>query len=115
MADPREQAVAPEALDRVQPLRVVGGRSFNGELDRLYDELREYPGVSADAPPSEESETGMMLLHHLRLEGSELSFFSTVTTFGTATDITIAELAIEAFYPADAETAGLLRDRDRPR
>jgi transcriptional regulator with XRE-family HTH domain len=85
------------------------------ELDRLYDELREYPGVSADTPPSEESEAGMMLLHHLRLEGSELSFFSTVTTFGTATDITIAELAIEAFYPADAETAALLRDRDRPR
>jgi hypothetical protein len=32
-----------------------------------------------------------------------------VTTFGTALDITVAELAIEAFYPADAATAEHLR------
>lgn len=35
----------------------------------------------------------------------ELAFFSTVTTFGTAFDVTLAELAIEAFYPADPHTA----------
>jgi hypothetical protein len=41
----------------------------------------------------------------------ELSFFSTISTFGTAVDITLAELAIEAFYPASARTAArLLRD-----
>ena len=39
----------------------------------------------------------------------ELSFFSTIATFGTALDITLAELAIEAFFPADAETAAYLR------
>jgi hypothetical protein len=37
--------------------------------------------------------------------------FSTIATFGTATDITIAELAIESFFPADAETAAVLRAR----
>lgn len=37
-----------------------------------------------------------------------LSFISTVTTFGTAADVTLAELSVEAFYPADAETAAAL-------
>jgi hypothetical protein len=43
--------------------------------------------------------------------GTELRLFSTVATFGTALDVTIAELAIESFFPADAETAATLRDR----
>jgi transcriptional regulator with XRE-family HTH domain len=98
-------------LHRVRRQAAITG---DPELDRLYGELREYPGVSADEPRSEEGEVAMVLLHRLRLKGSEFSFFSTVTTFGTATDITIAELAIEAFYPADAETAAMLHGRDRP-
>ena len=36
-------------------------------------------------------------------------FFSTVATFGTAVDITVAELSIESFFPADAATAQALR------
>ncbi len=39
----------------------------------------------------------------------ELAFFSTVTTFGTAVDVTLAELSIEAFLPADSTTAEALR------
>jgi hypothetical protein len=49
----------------------------------------------------------------LRLhEGNgELAFFSTVSTFGAAIDVTLAELSIEAFYPANARTASrLLQD-----
>ena len=46
----------------------------------------------------------------LRRNGRELSFFSTVATFGTAVDVTVAELSIEAFFPADAETASLLHE-----
>jgi hypothetical protein len=43
--------------------------------------------------------------------GPELAFFSTISTFGTAVDVTLSELAIEAFYPANAHTAmRLLRD-----
>jgi hypothetical protein len=44
----------------------------------------------------------------LRLAGEDLSFFSTVTTFGTAVDVTLAELTLEAFYPADAKTKEFL-------
>jgi hypothetical protein len=40
----------------------------------------------------------------LATDRGELAFFSTVTMFGTAIDITVAELSIEAFFPADAET-----------
>jgi hypothetical protein len=52
-----------------------------------------------------------------------LSFFSTTTVFGTPVDITLAELALESFFPADAATADSLRrladegagaDVDRP-
>lgn len=38
-----------------------------------------------------------------------LNLFSTTTVFGTAVDVTLSELAIEAFFPADADTAERLR------
>jgi hypothetical protein len=44
----------------------------------------------------------------LRGEAGEMAFFSTISTFGTAVDVTLAELSIEAFYPADAQTANAL-------
>ncbi len=45
----------------------------------------------------------------LRHDGRELVFLSIVATFGTPLDITVAELAIESFFPADADTADALR------
>ena len=41
-------------------------------------------------------------------DDGELRFVSTVTTFGTPPDITVEELSIESFFPADAHTADLL-------
>jgi hypothetical protein len=38
-----------------------------------------------------------------------LSFFSTTTVFGTPVDVTLSELAIETFFPADPQTADALR------
>jgi hypothetical protein len=38
-----------------------------------------------------------------------LTLFSTTTVFGTPVDVTLSELAIEAFFPADPETAAALR------
>jgi hypothetical protein len=38
-----------------------------------------------------------------------LSFFSTTTVFGTPLDITLSELAIESFFPADTATADVMR------
>ena len=45
----------------------------------------------------------------LRIPGGELRFLSTVTTFGTPVDITVEELSIESFFPADGATADWLR------
>lgn len=45
----------------------------------------------------------------LRHEGRELSFITTVATFGAPLDVTVADLSIEGFYPADAATAEVLR------
>jgi hypothetical protein len=85
----------------------------DGGLRELYDELASYP-----APPGadEAHGAGSDIVVPLRLrtaDGAELAFFSTVATFGTAVDITVAELAIESFFPADAATADALRERLR--
>jgi transcriptional regulator with XRE-family HTH domain len=92
-------------LDR---LRRQAELTADPELDALYDELVGYPGVATE-PPSEDVPTQVMLPLQMRVDGLELSFFSTVTTFGTAMDVTLRELAIEAFYPADDATAAALR------
>ena len=52
-----------------------------------------------------------MLLVPVRIDagGAELSLFTTLTTFGTPQDITLAELAVELFYPADDASDAMLR------
>ncbi|MFJ3404294.1 hypothetical protein [Promicromonospora sp. NPDC090134] len=46
----------------------------------------------------------------IRIDGRELRLFSTITTFGTPMDITLDEVAIESYYPADAESAAYFAD-----
>jgi hypothetical protein len=77
------------------------------EIERLYEELRSYPGVASE-PAIDAAHP--LLLHRLLLADREISFFSTVTTFGTATDVTLSELTLEAFYPADEETKRFLTE-----
>lgn len=77
-------------------------------LASLYDELKSYPGVEEDHLP--DSHAGLFVPLRLRTpDGGELSFFSTIARFGTGLDVTVAELAIESFFPADEETAAALR------
>lgn len=98
-----------ELLHRLRRRAMVTG---DEELERLYTELVTYPGVEPHRPHSDAP--GGEIVPPLRLRrssGGELIFLSTISTFGTAVDITLSELAIEAFYPADAPTAtALLRD-----
>ena len=72
-------------------------------LVALHAELRGYPGVEA-SPPLHDPANSLFI--PLRL--GELSFFSTIARFGTALDVTVAELAIESFFPADEKTAAAL-------
>ncbi|GAA4383336.1 helix-turn-helix transcriptional regulator [Actinomadura verrucosospora] len=68
-------------------------------LAALYRELLE-PGPE-DAP----SDADVMIQMIVRFGGRELRLFSTITTFGTPLDITLDEVAVESYYPADAESA----------
>ena len=74
------------------------------ELAALYDELAGYPGVELE-PPHDGAAAEIVLPLRLRADDGELAFFSTIATFGSAVDVTLAELSIEAFYPANAHTA----------
>jgi hypothetical protein len=51
---------------------------------------------------------GVVVPFCLRTEYGVLSFFSTTTVFGTPLDVTLAELAIESFFPADPQTTEAL-------
>src|ERR671916_1993683 len=82
------------------------------KLSRLLNELSAYP---CDEPEPEVEIPGpgnLVVPLRLHLGGLELAFFSTVTTFGTPLDVTVAELAIESFFPADPETAYVLRNEE---
>ncbi|HEX7085635.1 MAG TPA: helix-turn-helix transcriptional regulator [Vicinamibacterales bacterium] len=83
--------------------------SGDAVLSNLLEELRGYP-----APMTTERETkvdpeAFVVPFRLRTEAGTLSFFSTTTVFGTPADITLSELALETFFPADAETARIWR------
>ncbi len=77
----------------------------DAELEALHEELAGYPGVSTQAPHDGVAGPDIVLPLRLRDEQGELAFFSTISTFGTPVDVTLSELSIEAFYPANARTA----------
>ncbi len=101
-------------------------------LAALFDELRAYPappapqpappattnGAGGGRPPLQHSaardddalaSTDMVVPLQLRVGDDVLSLFGTITLFGTPVDVTLSELAIESFFPADAATAQALR------
>ncbi|MFZ3560932.1 helix-turn-helix domain-containing protein [Streptomyces sp. BH055] len=86
------------ALTRSEPLRV------------LYEEVSAYPlppGAAGDepvAPPLPYFALPMVIEH----EGQVLSFVSSISTFNTPLDVTVAELAVETLLPADPATAKYL-------
>jgi transcriptional regulator with XRE-family HTH domain len=78
-------------------------------LASLHEELSGYPAPAAAAHAG-----GSEIAVPLKIrsgDGGVLSFISTIATFGTATEVTVSELAIESFFPADAATANALHDR----
>jgi len=77
-------------------------------LADLLDELRKYPAPASSGRPTDGLNGdygGVVIPLRLVSEGAILSFFSTTTVFGTPLDITLSELALEAFFPADPTTA----------
>jgi transcriptional regulator with XRE-family HTH domain len=83
------------------------------ELAELHRELRAYP---CDQPEPEIEIPGsgdVVVPLRIRHGDRELSFLSIMASFGTPLDVTVAELAIESFFPADAETGLFLRERQQ--
>jgi transcriptional regulator with XRE-family HTH domain len=79
-------------------------------LTVLHDELARYPaGGGRDASVDLAFGAIAIPLRVRGKDGRELAFISTKTSFGTAVDITAAELSIESFFPADATTAEAMR------
>jgi len=74
-------------------------------LSELHDELLGYPGGFDEAIES----GGVVLPLRYRHDGRELALFSISAAVATATDVTVEELTIESFYPADAATAAALQ------
>jgi transcriptional regulator with XRE-family HTH domain len=92
-------------LRRIEHQVLAGG---DGELAQLAAEARGYPGIGAASPDEPGLLDQVFVPLHFRSPDRELRFLNMVATFGTALDITAAELVIEAFFPADPATAQAL-------
>lgn len=79
-------------------------------LAALHEELRGYPlPAGAEDTQLAGELLGVAMPFLFRTEAGVLTLLSTITVFGTPADITLQELALETFFPADAATAALLR------
>jgi transcriptional regulator with XRE-family HTH domain len=79
-------------------------------LAELYDELRAYPCDQAEPEVEVPGPGDVVVPLRLRHGDRELAFLSIMASFGTPLDVTVAELAIESFFPADPGTGSALRD-----
>jgi hypothetical protein len=79
-------------------------------LRDLLTEILAYPGVPARwREPDLEAPHNLILPMELKLDGKIARMFSTVTTVQSPHDVSLQELHIESFYPADPETEAILR------
>jgi transcriptional regulator with XRE-family HTH domain len=99
-------------LERLRrQIRATGDQT----LDALLRELTDYSAgpvrlASHHAPSATADDVAVPL--KLRTHRGVLSFLSTITVFGTPTEIALSELSLEALYPADPETAAALSSHD---
>lgn len=106
---PRIVNLAPWRAHLLERLAQQVAASGDAVLAALLGELRALGG-HADEPGQHPDAGGVIVPLQLRAPGGGvLSFISTTTVFGTPVDITLAELALETFFPADAATAEAMR------
>lgn len=94
-------------LERLrQQIHITG----DATLVALHDELRAYPiPADADNEHLDGELVGVAMPFRYRTDFGVLNFISTTTVFGTPVDVTLQELALETFFPADEFTAEALR------
>jgi hypothetical protein len=96
-------------LERLRQQIVATGDQV---LVNLLEELANYPAKNAEMRQSASGErdyAGIVVPLEIITEAGLLSFMSTTTVFGTPVEITLSELAVESFFPANAETAAILQ------
>lgn len=96
-------AVADALVQRVQREAVGGVR--DAQTLKLLDEIMAYPGVPRHLhKPNLQTPLVPVIPVRFQREGKSFNFFSTVTTLGTPLDVTLQEVRIECFFPADPQT-----------
>lgn len=96
----------------LQQLRRTISLTGDPALQAILDEVIEYPNVARIAPLAEIAawdDPPLLVPFRIESPAGELSLFTTLTTFGTPRDVTIDEIAIELFFPADDASDTLLR------
>ena len=93
----------------IENLRGQARRSPDQRLDELLAKLESYVPAGAPGP----DHLGFAVPLRLRCEEGELRLITTLTSLATAADVTLAELQLEAFLPADDVTARILLSRAR--
>jgi transcriptional regulator with XRE-family HTH domain len=78
-------------------------------LTTLLDELLGYPGPEEPERSGADAAHDLAVPLRLRGDAGELTFISTIATFGTAVEVTASELSIESFFPVDRATEEALR------
>ncbi len=93
----------------IDNVRAHALRSPDPRLDELLAELERHVPAATLGP----HHLGFAVPLRLRTDDGELQLITTLTSFATALDVTVAELQLEAYLPADEETATILRQRQR--
>jgi transcriptional regulator with XRE-family HTH domain len=93
-------------LDQLRRTVVLTG---DPSVAALEEEVRAYPDVAALSPRPVPDEPPVLVPLVLDAGATTLSLFTTITTFGTPRNITVDELAVELFFPADDATEAALR------
>ena len=101
---PRVENLGEWGRHILENVRAQALRSPDPRLDQLHTELEGYVPSSAPGP----DHIGFAVPLRLRCDEGELRLITTLTSFATAVDVTLAELHLEAFLPADDETARIL-------
>ena len=101
--------LATALLHRLE--REVAHRPHDERIVALMEEVTGYPGI-AELPARAMLPDGNDLLVpvHVRVDGRDLRFFTTIATIGAPFDVTLEELRIETLLPADADTEAFLRE-----
>jgi transcriptional regulator with XRE-family HTH domain len=94
----------------LRELQRLAEASLDPVLHSLLDEVQSWPNVAALRTRPSQMPADELIVQCVLLHGTQrLSMFTTLATFGLPRDVTLSELTVELFYPADAATEAALR------